>query len=78
MSEDITFLVTILIEEWKSGGQTFGPSLMKWLLEVKINDVWEEDFGVNNLKVMEELVKKQPQLEGKIVLDVEQVNIKIA
>ena len=77
MSDHYTFIITILVEAWKQGEDVFGPSLIRWILEVKIEDV-DDGFGWDGKKVLKKLVEKQPQLKGKKVLEIEETNITIA
>jgi len=69
MSDKMTIIVTILVN---------GDHLIKWLLIVTLNDVYDEYHDLDFKKVMKELVKKQPQMADTKIMEVERADFEIA
>jgi hypothetical protein len=77
MGEYSTFIITLLVEEWVTNGEKFGPTIVKWILKCKISEV-QGEWGWDSKKVMQKLVERQPQAAGQKILEIEESNIHIA
>jgi hypothetical protein len=74
MSDECVFLIYYLSKAWTQGKHTYGPNILKFVIKCKLDDVYEEDFGVSFEKLKDVLLKMAPQLERDCIIAYDDVD----